>query len=312
MRIAMFGTGSVGGYFGGRLAHAGEDVVFIARGDHLQTMLTSGLKVDSVKDEFTVQPVTATDNPASVGTVDLIVVGVKAWQVLEAAEAMQPMVGPHTMVLPLQNGVEAPDQLAAKIGREHVLGGLCRLIAMIAGPGHIRHVGVEPTIVIGELDNARTERIETVRQLFDKTPGIHIEIAADIQAALWQKFMLIAAWSGVGAVTRSPVGIFRSQSGSRQMLQQTLTEIESVARARGIRLPEDVVASTLGFFDSLPGEGTASMQRDVMEGRPSELEYQNGAVVRLGEDAGVQTPVNAFIYNSLLPMELRARGELDF
>lgn len=312
MRIAIFGAGGVGGYFGGRLAQAGEDVIFIARGDHLKAMSKHGLRVDSVKGDFVVKPVQATDDPAQVGTVDAVLLGVKAWQVLDAAEAMRPMVGPETFVLPVQNGVEAPSQLASVLGHEHVLGGLCGLITYIVEPGHICHAGVDPFMRFGELDNRPSERVKRLRQAFERASGLTVEVPSDIHVAVWQKFLLITVWSGVGAVTRAPIGVFRSQAGTRQMMEQTMAEICSLARARNIALHKDIIASSMRFLDSLPPDGTASMQRDIMNGRPSELEAQNGAVVRMGREAGVETPVNDFIYHSLLPMEMRARGQLQF
>jgi len=312
MRIVIFGTGGVGGYFGGRLAQAGEDVVFIARGRQLQALQEGGLRVESVLGDFGVQPVQASDDPAAVGEVDAIVLAVKAWQVPGAADAMRPMVGPETFVVPLQNGVEAPAQVAAALGERHALGGLCRIISASAGPGHIRHTGIEPYLAFGELDNRRSRRVEGLRAAFARAEGLTVEIPADIQVAMWRKFLLIAPWSGVGAVTRAPIGVFRSVPQTRLMLEEAMAEVAAVARARDIALPDGLVEQTMAFIDGLPAEGTASMQRDIMEGRPSELEAQNGAVVRLGREAGVPTPVNAFIYHSLLPLELRARGRIHF
>ena len=312
MRIAIIGTGAVGGYFGGRLAQAGEDVIFIARGEHLQAMLDNGLRVDSIKGDFVVQPIHVTDDPKQVGTVDVILVGVKAWQVPEAAQAIRPMAGPQTFVVPLQNGVEAPSQLASTLGHEHVLGGLCGLISYVVEPGHICHAGADPFIKFGELDNHPSERAERLRIAFDGTIGVTAEIPSDIHVAMWQKFMFVTAWSGLGAVTRSPVGIFRSLPETRQILEQIMQEIYKVAQAHKIRLSIDAIKKTMDFFDGLPQEGTASMQRDIMNGRPSELDMQNGAVVRLGQEVGIDTPVNSFIYHSLLPMERRARGQIQF
>ena len=312
MRIAIIGTGAVGGYFGGRLAQAGEDVIFIARGEHLQAMLDNGLRVDSIKGDFVVQPIHVTDDPKQVGTVDVILVGVKAWQVPEAAQAIRPMAGPQTFVVPLQNGVEAPSQLASTLGHKHVLGGLCGLISYVVEPGHICHAGADPFIKFGELDNHPSERAERLRIAFDGTIGVTAEIPSDIHVAMWQTFMFVTAWSGLGAVTRSPVGIFRSLPETRQILEQIMQEIYKVAQAHKIRLSIDAIKKTMDFFDGLPQEGTASMQRDIMNGRPSELDMQNGAVVRLGQEVGIDTPVNSFIYHSLLPMERRARGQIQF
>jgi 2-dehydropantoate 2-reductase len=312
MRVAVFGTGAVGGYFGGRLAQAGEDVIFIARGEHLRAIQDHGLRVDSIKGDFVVRPAQATDEPQRVGVVDVVLVGVKAWQVSEAAEAMRPMLGPDTCVVPLQNGVEAATQLAAVLGERHVLGGFCRLGSHILGPGHIHHDGADPYVAFGELDNRPSQRAEQLRQAFARAAGVTAEIPPDIQAATWEKLLLIASLSGVGAVTRAPVGIVRGVPEARQLLEEAMHEVLVVAWARGIPLSDAAVDRTLAFIDDLPPEVTASMQRDIMEGRPSELAWQNGAVVRLGQEVGVSTPTHSFIYRSLWWLELRARGEVEF
>jgi 2-dehydropantoate 2-reductase len=311
MRVAIFGAGSVGGYFGGRLSQAGEDVVFIARGEHLNAMLTHGLRVDSINGDFEVQPIEATDDPSKIGQVDMVLVGVKAWQVPEAAEAIRPLIGPETFVLPLQNGLDAPAQLSLALGEQNVLGGLCGLFCYIAEPGHIVHAGVDPFIKFGELDNHRSQRVELLLNSF-KRAGVNAEVPPDIQVAMWMKFLLITVWSGMGAVTRAPVGIWRSLPETRRMAEQGIEEIIAVAAARDISLPEDALRTTMTMYDGLVPQSTASLQRDVMAGRPSELEAQIGAVVRLGKEADVATPQHTFIYHSLLPMELRARGQLEF
>lgn len=310
MRIAIFGAGSVGGYFGGRLAQAGEDVVFIARSEHLRAIQSQGLRVDSPKGDFVIQPANASDDPAEVGAVDVVILGVKAWQVVEAARRMRPMLKEGACVVPLQNGVDAPFQLAKELGIEYVLGGLCRIAAMVVAPGHIRHIGIEPYIAFGELDNQPSQRCERLREAFERA-GVWAEIPQDIHAAMWQKFVFIAAISGVGAVTRQPIGVIRKIPETRRLLVEALQEIVAVAEARGVRLPPALVEKTLADIDRLPAGTTASMQRDIIEGRPSELEAQNGAVVRLGAELGVPTPVHAFIYASLLPQEKMARGDLD-
>jgi 2-dehydropantoate 2-reductase len=312
MRIAVFGAGGVGGYFGGRLAQAGQDVVFIARGDHLKAMLKHGLKVDSVNGDFLVKPVQATDDPAQVGIVDVVLVGVKAWQVPDAAEAIRPMIGPNTVALPLQNGLEAPTQLAAVLGNEHVLGGLCGLATFIVGPGHIRHAGADPFIRFGELDNRPSERVEKLRQAFERASGLTVEVPPDIQIAMWMKFLFITVWSGLGAITRAPLGVWRSLPETRQMAEIALQEIIRVAQARDIALPENAMLTIMNMYDSFPPDITSSMQRDIAQGRLSELDAQIGAVVRFGKEVDVAAPLNNFIYATLLPMELRARGQLQF
>jgi 2-dehydropantoate 2-reductase len=310
MKIAVFGAGAVGGYFGGRLAQAGKEVVFIARGSHLEALRGSGLKVDSINGDFEIQPLHATDDPSEVGKVDVVVVGVKAWQVPQAAEAMIPMIGPHTCILPLQNGIEAPSQLAEVVGPEHVLGGLCGLMSFVANPGHIQHVGIDPFVNFGELDNRSSERCRKLQDTFLQA-GVKVNIPPDIKVAMWRKFLFIVSTSGMGAVTRSPIGVFRQLPETRSMLEQVMQEVFQVGRALDVDLPDDAVSTAMGFIDGLPQDGTASMQRDIMEGRPSELEAQNGAVVRLGREVDVATPVNAFIYHSLLPLELKVRGMIN-
>lgn len=311
MRIAIFGTGGVGGYFGGRLAEAEEDVTFIARGEHLQAIRNHGLRVDSVKGDFVIRPVQATDDPAQVGEVDVVVVGVKTWQVPEAAQAMRPLIGPETFVVPLQNGVEAPAQLAEALGPEHVLGGLAKIFSFIVEPGLIRHIGGPASVTFGELDNRQSKRDERLCEAFIRA-GVTAEIHPDIHVALWEKFLFVVPFGGVGAVTRSPIGILRSLPETRKMLEQGMREILNVARGMNITLAEDVVAKSMAFVDDQPPGGTSSLQRDIIDGRPSELEAWTGAVVRLGQQAGAATPLHDFLYNSLLPLELRARGQLQF
>jgi len=312
VRIAVFGSGAVGGYFGGRLAEAGEDVAFVARGEHLAAIRRSGLRVTSIDGDFVVQPARATDDPATLGAVDVVLLGVKAWQVAAAAGAIRPLVGPGTVVLPLQNGIEAPDLLADALGAEHVLGGLCRIIGYLVAPGQIRHAGAEPYIAFGSLEPSTRDRAEALRTAFGRTRGVRAEIPSDIRAAMWSKFLFIAALGGVGALTRAPVGIIRGDPECRRLLQDAMVEIRAVAVGHGIALPADLVQQTLAFVDSLPADGTASMQRDIVHGRPSELDAQVGAVVRLGQRVGVAVPLNRIILSALLPLERMARGELEF
>ena len=311
MRIAIFGSGGVGGYFGERLALAGNDVTFIARGEHLRALRSTGLRADSIKGDFTVSPVLATNDPAQVRNVDVIILGVKAWQISEAAHAVAPMLGPATFVLPLQNGVEAFEQLAAVLGRDRVLGGLCKIVSYVVEPGHIQHAGFEPFVAFGEWDNHLSDRVTILRETFTQA-GVEAKVPADIEAAVWNKFLFIAGFSGVGAVTQSPAGVLRSLPQTRGLMEQAMREIYEVAKARGIRLPDDSVNQALASLDSLPENAMSSMQRDIMAHRPSELESQNGAVARLGREAGIETPVNSFLSASLLALEMRARGELYF
>jgi 2-dehydropantoate 2-reductase len=309
VRIAIFGSGGVGGYFGGRLAQAGEDVVFIARGAHLTALRERGLRVASIAGDFALYPVHATDDPASVDPVDTVLLAVKAWQIPAAARAMVPLLGPTTFVVPLENGVEAPEELSAALGARHVLGGLCRIVAYVTRPGEIRHAAIAPYIAFGELDGTVSERVASLRRAFARTDGVTVEVPSDIRAAMWSKFLFITPVSGLGALTRVPVGVLRGTAETRQLLVEALHEVAALAAARGVALPADAVEQTLAFTDAMPADGTTSMQRDVMEGRPSELDAQVGAVVRLGARAGVAVPVHRFIYAALLPLERLARRE---
>jgi 2-dehydropantoate 2-reductase len=308
LTFAVFGTGAVGGYFGGRLAEAGEDVRFIARGGHLAAIRERGLRVSSVDGDFVIHPARVADDPAAIGPVDVVLVGVKAWQVPEAALALRPLLGERTFVVPLQNGIEAPGQLASVLGAERVLGGLCRVLAFLDGPGHIRHTGVTPYIAFGELDGSKSDRVERLRAALAATRGVTVDVPPDIGIAMWSKFLFITALGGIGALTRSPIGVLRSEPKSRELLRQALEEIQAVAVRNQVALPAETAAKTLAYIDTLPPEGTASMQRDIMEGRPSELEAQVGAVVRLGERLGVPVPVHRMIYDTLLPLERKARA----
>ncbi len=308
MHIVVFGAGGVGGYFGGCLAQAGEQVTFIARGEHLQAMLANGLTIESLTGDFTVKPVAATDDTSQVVDVDVVLVCVKAWQVPKAAKAIIPLLGHDTSVVPLENGLEAPSQLAEILGREHVLGGACGIFSHLSSPGHIKHTGAEPWINFGELDNHPSSRTQNLLHAFQHA-GVTAEIPADINLAMWQKFFFVSAFSGIGAVTRVPVGVLRTQLGTRQMLEDALRECYSIALAQGVHLSPDSISRIMAAIDRYPPQNIPSLQRDILAGRPSELEAQIGSVVRMGKMLNIPTPVYAFIYHSLLPQESLARGE---
>ena len=311
MRIAVVGTGGVGGYFGGRLAQAGQDVVFLARGAHLRAIQEHGLQVESVDGDFAIRPVHATDDPARIGPVDLVLLAVKDWQVPPAVEMMRPLVGSETCVVPFLNGVEAPEQLAATFGTRRVLGGLRGLFGSVVGPGRIRNVFPRPFVTIGELDHAPSERCDHLRMVFEHA-SVQASIAADIHAALWEKLLFVGPFGGVGAVTRMPVGVLRRQVETRSLLEGTMREMFVLARALGMHVADEAVEKALALIDLSPEQATASMQRDIMAGRPSELESQLGVVVRLADRAGVEVPLHTFLYACLLPQERKARGEIEF
>jgi 2-dehydropantoate 2-reductase len=309
MKFAIFGTGGVGGYFGGRLAQAGEDVTFIARGQHLKAIREHGLHVESINGDFVVQPAQATDDPVSVGVVDAVLVAVKSWSLPDAIQQIKPIVGHHSFVVWLGNGIEGTDLMIEAFGREHVVGGLTRISSFQGGPGLIQHVGTQPSIAFGELHQNQSPRVDALRAAFQKCIGVRVDIPENILAAIWEKFIFIAAVSGVGAVTRQPAGIYRSIPESRTIMLAALEETASLGRARGVPLDADVATRILtNNIDVLSPTILASMQKDIMEGRPSELEAQTGYIARLGRKLGIPTPTHDFIYAMLLPQERKARG----
>jgi 2-dehydropantoate 2-reductase len=271
----------------------------------LRAIKANGLRVDSSSGDFVVLPAKATDNVREVGETDLVILGVKAWQVPETARSIKPLVGPITAVVPMQNGVDAVPQLVDELGSDCVIGGLCRIVSFVVAPGHIRHAGFTPSIIIGELDNKRSDRITRIENVF-RHAGLDTTIAADIQVALWTKFLFIASFSGVGAVANAPAGVLRSDPKWRSQMLSAMQEIYALAHARGVKLPSDSVEKVMAAVDGLPEDATSSMHRDIAAGKPSELDSQNGAVVRMALEAGVDAPTHTLIYETLRPLEEEA------
>ncbi|MFD7232562.1 2-dehydropantoate 2-reductase [Streptomyces sp. NPDC059881] len=307
MKAAVIGAGGVGGYFGGRLADAGHEVHFVARGAQLDALRHEGLTVASPAGDFSVAPVRVTDDPRDIGEVDYVFLCVKTRQLPDAVKTLTPLMGPDTAVLPLQNGVEAPAEVADAVGRGAVLPGIAKIIAFLDGPGRVRHVGGQGSLTFGEWDNGVTPRVERLRAALDAS-AVTAVVPDDIWTELWAKFLFVVPLGGLGAVTDATIGEFRSRPGTRRLLVEAMTEIQHVAQAHGIRLPDGIVPSTLAIVDQQPAVGTSSMHRDIASGRPSELEAWTGAVVRLGERSGTPTPVNSFLYEVLSLRESRATG----
>jgi 2-dehydropantoate 2-reductase len=305
MKIAIIGSGGVGGYFGGRIASAGHDVTFLARGEHLNKIRQAGLTIKSILGDFHVAPVKATNNIREIGRSDLIILGLKAWQVKDVAVELKSIVNENTTVLPLQNGVLAAEELTEHLNKKNVVGGLCRIFSRIESPGVINHFGVTPTIVFGEMDNSKTERVNKIKNLLDIS-GINAVISDDINSDLWKKFIAICV-SGLLAVTKTTYGELRELKETRQMMLDLLTEGYQLSQKMGIKIGADYIDKTVAAIDSFPYDFTSSLTRDVWDGRPSEIEYQNGTVVRLGKKYGIAVPVNNFVYNCILPMEIKAR-----
>jgi 2-dehydropantoate 2-reductase len=308
MKILIMGTGGVGGYYGGLLAQQGNEVTFISRGAHLYAIRHEGLKVKSVHDDFTVFPANATEDPAKVEPVDLILFCVKTYNTDEAAEAIRPVIGPQTVVLSLQNGVDAAERIGKVVGLEHVLGGATWLSSAVEAPGIIKQISEFRRIVYGELAGGRSERIQSIFEVLKNT-GITVEISENIQKILWTKFVFIAAASSIGSLTRLPMGDYRSVPETRRLLSSIMQEVEAVAHAQGITLDADVVQKSLAFTDNAAPHIKPSMQLDVESGRRTELESMVGVIGRKGRELGIPTPVADFVYDSLLPIELKARNE---
>jgi len=306
MNIVVIGSGGVGGYFGAKLAQAGNKVTFVARGKHLKAMQTNGLTVKSIHGDFHLKSVHVTDTITSQKQVDLVIVAVKAWQIKDIREDIKQIIHANSMVLPLQNGVLAYQELCDVIDPRNVLGGLCRIISKIEAPGVIHHFGVKPEIVFGEMDKTLSPRMEVLSQLF-KQAGIASKASGDIEADVWKKFISICV-SALLAVTRTTYGEMCEHKETRQMMTDLLYEIYAVSQKMNINIKPDFVERTITFIDSFPYNSTSSLTRDVLEGKPSEIDYQNGAVVKLAGQYGVPVPVNTFIYKCILPMELKARG----
>jgi 2-dehydropantoate 2-reductase len=299
MKIAMMGSGGVGGFFGGRLAHAGYDVSFIARGAHLAAMRERGLTIENEpQGNIHVPKVRATDDPASLGEVDLVVVSVKLWDTESAARQIRPLLGPRTGVLSLQNGVIKDDILRRELGDAPVMGGVGYVATHISRPGVINQVGTMQRIVLGEYDGSKSERALFLYEALKKS-GVNAELSGDVRRAIWEKFVFLSALAGTTTAMRTTIGPIRGNARTRSFLLELMREAVAVGRAHGVTLPEDYAEQRLAFADGLPADMTSSMHHDLERGNPLEVEWLSGAVVRLGEAKGVPTPANRAVWDIL-------------
>jgi 2-dehydropantoate 2-reductase len=307
MNIAIIGTGGVGGYFGAKLAKAGFNVTFLARGKHLEAIQSNGLTVKSILGDFRVDKVRAVSSIPEIEMVDLAIVCVKAWQIKEIRTELKSILHNDSIVIPLQNGVLAFQELGEVIDSKNIVSGLCRIISKIEMPGVINHLGVTPTIVFGERNGQLTGRIERLKEVFDKAE-IKSQLSTDIEAEVWKKFISICV-SGLLAITKTTYGELRTIKETRELMIELINEVYELSQKEGISIPPDFIDKTVSFIDSFPPDTTSSLTRDVWEGKPSEIEYQNGTVVRLGQKHGLSTPVNRFVYQCIFPMEIKARAK---
>ncbi|MDA1127401.1 MAG: 2-dehydropantoate 2-reductase [Chloroflexi bacterium] len=305
MRIAVMGAGSTGGYFGGMLARGGNDVALIARGEHLKTIRSNGLRVVRDDEEFTVQCL-ATDEPSEVAPVDLALLCVKTYQSAVAVPMMKPLVGPDTTVLCLQNGVDSYETAAAILGDTAVLPGAAFIEAGMPGPGVIRQTGSLVRIILGETNGSETDRCRIIRDVFAEA-GVPAEVVPDIRAGLWGKFLFISTMAGVTSMARATLAELMPQPHWRRVVLSCLAEIDAVGRANGVNLTKDIVGDTVSYIEDHLADLQASMHTDLLAGRPLELEALNGSVVRAGDTAGVPTPINDVIYAMLKALENGAK-----
>ena len=312
MRIVVVGAGAVGGYFGGRLAEAGLDVSFLLRPESARALRAQGLRLRSPLGDFFLPWPRAHDGSGSQSAADVLLLACKAEHVREAAELARPVIGGGTLVIPLQNGVDAPQVLRDALGPERVLGGLSRIFAERVATGSILHLGAKPSIAFGECAGGHSERVQRVLNVLAQAGKMAVEASDDIWTEMWKKLVMVCSIGAVGAVARASLGVLLGVSATRRLLVAAGEEIASAGRAHGARIPEGYAAQQAALYERLPPETTASMHRDLERGNPSELEEQLGAACRYAETANVPTPVLNALYAALLPRELRARARLDF
>lgn len=298
MRLAVIGTGAIGGYFGGRLAASGHDVTFVARGEHLAALRREGLRVESHLGDIVIDPASATDDPTGIGVVDVVLVAVKTWQLADVLPMLPSLVGQGTAVLTTQNGVEAPDRVAAIVGRGAVLPGVAKIIAWVDGPGRIAHRAGPATLAFAEWNNESSERVAALRSVLDSA-AVESPVPKDIWVELWSKMLFVVPFGELGAALDLAIGELRSGENTRRLLESAMGEIDGVAQASGVHLPDTVVDQTMAFVDAMPAEATSSLQRDLLGGKPSELDAWTGDVVRLGTALGVDVQLHRLLYEVL-------------
>jgi 2-dehydropantoate 2-reductase len=306
--ITVVGAGGVGCLLAARLARAGNDVRMVARGAALSAIRAHGLRTHGPDGDHVVAIPRASEEPSDLGACDIVLVTVKTWQLADLGPRLVPLIGDRTLVVPMQNGIEASELLARSLGDDHVLGGVCRMISWTERPGEIRWMGGPLSLTIGPRHAGPLDGVQACAATLE-TGGIEVLVTTGIERARWQKFLFVAPYGAVGAALRVPLGVLRRTSQARARLEAAMHEVAALAAARGVDLPPDAVAIALARIDVLPEDATTSMHRDIVDGRPSELHELIGAVVRLGREAQVATPVSAGLYAQLEPLERQARAK---
>jgi len=301
------GSGGVGGYFGARLQRGGADVTFIARGAHLAAMRANGLAIESAHEPIQLPTVNATDDPRSIGPVDIVLFSVKLWDTESAARSLLPIVAPHTGIISFQNGVQKDDTLRSIFGADAVMGGVAYMATTIARPGVIAQTGTMQRMVFGEYDGRHSPRAEALLAAA-RAGGINAEISDDIRRAIWEKYVFLVGLSGSTTSMRLPLGPIRGNPQTRQFLLDLMREAAAVGRAQGVNLQQDYAEERLAFVDGLPADMTSSMHHDLQRGRPLEVRWLSGGVAEMGAALGMPTPVNRAVYDVLV---LHAGGRGD-
>jgi len=292
------GTGGVGGYFGARLASAGHEVTFVARGKHLEAMRADGLYVESPRGDLHLKQVKVVNTPDQAGVADIVMLGVKLWDTETAADAIRPLTDAGAAVISFQNGVMKDEVLVERLGASCVIGGVCYIASEIAGPGRIRHSGTMQKLVFGEYDGSVSRRVEQLRDACVDA-NIDVEISPDIRLTIWEKFVFLVGLSGTTGLARVPIGPIRSNPRSRAFLHDVMDEVVKVGRAEGVALPEDFARQRLAFCDQLPATMTSSMHNDLERGNRLEVQWLGGDVVKRGERSSIATPCNRAVFDML-------------
>ena len=300
MRIAVIGAGGVGGYFGGKLAQAGHDVTFVARGRHLAALRERGLVVESGAGNATIRTATFTDDVAHIGPCDVVMLCVKLWDVETVAPQLAPLLAEGGVAIPFQNGVAAPDILMRALSPQRVLGGIAYIAATIREPGVIAHTGTMARLVVGAFEGGNGDAAAAFRDAC-VVAGVDAALSADIRRALWEKFCFLAALSGVTSLARQPIGGIRDDPDLRKTFESAVREAWSVGRAKGIALADDYPVRQLAFLDSLPAQMRSSMQNDLVAGNRLEAPWLSGAVARMAGESGIAAPVSATLYAAVKP-----------
>ena len=307
MRIAAMAAGAVGGYFGGRMAAAGHEVAFIARGAHLDAIRKNGLRIESTHGDLHLTNVKATDDPREVGPVDIVLFAVKLWDTEKAAELARPLVGPDTRVITLQNGVDSVERIAPILGADKVVAGTAYIATVIKAPGVISHTSKFAMMRCGRVDRRPDAKLTAFADAA-KAAKVEVNVMDDMDSERWQKFIFLSAMAGINSATRMPLGKILADAETRAYYRRLMEECMAVGKAKGVALPSDYVEDRMKFSDNAPPGMKASMLHDLEAGNRLELDWLTGKVVTLGRELGVPTPASEAVYAMVKLHRMGASG----